>query len=67
MISVSQQSGTQPKTRLAYSRSELASLLGVSTRSIQRLENRGLIRSSKALRKKIYSHREAMRFLDSSS
>jgi DNA-binding transcriptional MerR regulator len=65
MISTSQQLGAQPKTRLAYSRSELAYLLGISTRSLQRLEDRGLIRSSKALRKKIYSHREVMRFLGS--
>jgi DNA-binding transcriptional MerR regulator len=66
MISASQQSLARPNTRLAYSRSELASLLGISTRSVQRLEDRGLLKSSKALRRKIYSHQEVMRFLDSS-
>ncbi len=67
MISASGQSGAQPRTRLAYSGGELASLLGVSVRSLQRLEDRGLIRSSKALRKKIYSHHEVMRFLGHTS
>jgi hypothetical protein len=51
------------QTKLAYSRSELAGLLGISTKSIQRLENRGQLCSLKALRKKIYPHREVMRFL----
>jgi hypothetical protein len=55
MISASGQLGAQPRTRLAYSRSELATLLGVSTKSVQRLEARGLLKSSKAFRKKIYS------------
>ncbi len=41
MISGSQLSGAAPETKLAYSRGELASLLGVSTRSLQRLEVRG--------------------------
>jgi hypothetical protein len=64
MVSTTKPSGGQPRTRLAYSRSELAFLLGVSTKSLQRLEDRGLIRSSKALRKKLYSHGEVIRFLD---
>jgi hypothetical protein len=65
VISNSLQSVACPNTRLAYSRRELALLLGVSTKSLQRLEDRGLIRSSKALRKKLYSHSEVMRFLAS--
>ena len=67
MISTADQSGAQPRRRLAYSRSELASLLGISARSLKRLEDRGLIRSSEALRKKIYSHGEVMRFFDSTN
>jgi hypothetical protein len=64
MISTTKPSGAQPRTRLAYSRSELAVLLGISSKSLQRLEDRGLIRSSKALRKKLYAHSEVIRFLD---
>jgi hypothetical protein len=58
MISTQPQPSPMARPRLAYSLSELASLLGLSTRSLQRLEDRGSIRSSKALRKKIYPHHE---------
>ncbi len=64
MINPEQQARISSKPRLAYTRIELASLMGISTKILQRLENRGLIRSSKALRKKLYSHREVIRFLE---
>ena len=54
-----------PKYQTCLFEGELASLLGISVRSLKRLEDRGLLKSSKALRTKIYSHREVMRFLDS--
>jgi DNA-binding XRE family transcriptional regulator len=61
-----EQSTRSTKARLAYSRNELAALLGISARSLKRLEDRGLIKSSKALRTKLYPHHEVMRFLDRS-
>jgi len=50
MISAEPQVSFVVKPKLAYSRSELAPLLGISTRSIQRLEDRGLLKSSKRLK-----------------
>ena len=51
--------------RLAYSKAETASILGVSKISIERLEKRGLIKSSKAFRHKLYPVSEIERFLKS--
>lgn len=51
--------------QLAYTAAEASRLLSISTRTLKRLEERGLIRSSKALRTKLYSHRELERFLES--
>ena len=49
--------------KLGYTRRELAEALGVSVKSIVRAEERGLIRSLKAWRTKIYPRSEIERFL----
>lgn len=51
------------KPKLAYSIAEMAKELGISKISISRLEARGLIKSLRYLRTKIYSHEEVMKFL----
>ena len=53
--------------KLAYNTSEAAKALGVSVRSLKRLEQRGLLRPSAALRCKLYSHQELTRFLEETS
>jgi hypothetical protein len=50
--------------RLAYSFREAANLMGVSYHSILRLTQRGLIKPSSALRKKLISKQELQRFLN---
>jgi hypothetical protein len=49
--------------RLAYTTEETASLLGISPASVMRLNERDLLKSSKALRTEMYSRREIERFL----
>jgi excisionase family DNA binding protein len=49
--------------RLAYSVTEAAQTLGVSTKTIRRLLARGLLRASKALRHKLIPAEELKRFL----
>lgn len=49
--------------RMAYSKKETADMLGISKISLERLEARGLIKSSKALRHKMYPLTEIERFL----
>ena len=49
--------------KLAYTTKEVCQVLGISPRSIKRLEQRGLIRSSNALRTKLYPRMEVERFL----
>lgn len=56
-----------PPSKLAYNTAEAAKSLGVSIRSLKRLEQRGLLRSSVALRRKLYSHQEFNRFLEETS
>ena len=63
-------SRTQTETRsrealpkLAYTMAETAEMLGISYISVHRLIQRGLLRSSRALRHKIISRREIDRFL----
>jgi hypothetical protein len=51
-------------TKLAYTRQELAALLGVSTKSLRRLELRGLLKPSKAFRKKLYAAKAVHTFLE---
>lgn len=50
--------------KLTYNTSEAAKALGVSIRSLKRLEARGLLRPSCALRRKLYNHQELTRFLE---
>ena len=54
-------------SKLAYNTAEAAKALGVSIRSLKRLEQRGLLRASCALRRKLYSHQELNRFLEETS
>lgn len=53
--------------KLAYTTKELAALLGVSTRSLRRLEQRGLLKPSRALRKKLYSAAAVAAFFEATS
>jgi excisionase family DNA binding protein len=49
--------------KLAHSVAETAEILGISTRSIHRLLDRGLLRASKALRKILIPRLEIEKFL----
>jgi hypothetical protein len=49
--------------RLAYSMRETAALLGINYQSVYRLHKRGLLRSSSALRTKLFAVVEIQRFL----
>lgn len=57
------QTADLPTPKLAYGTQELAELLGISTRSLKRLEERGLLVPSRALRKKLYSAKSVEAFL----
>ena len=52
------------ESRLAYSRTETAKLLGVSPITVDRLAKRGLLRPSRAIRRPLYSKAEIQRFLN---
>lgn len=62
---------TTPKptsaNRLAYKLSEASAIIGVSTVSIRRAIDRGLIRPSRAFRHIIISADELQRFLDTTT
>jgi excisionase family DNA binding protein len=49
--------------KLAHTVPETAEILGISTRSVHRLLNRGLLRASKALRKILIPRTEIEKFL----
>ena len=49
--------------RLAYTRTEVAKLLGVTPITVDRLAKRGLLRPNRATRRPLYSHSEIERFL----
>jgi hypothetical protein len=53
--------------RMAFTMKETAEILGVSYITVHRLIQRGLLRSSKALRCKIVSKKEIERFLNDTS
>mgnify|MGYP002004351096 CR=1 FL=1 len=53
--------------RLAYSRSEAAEIIGVSTITIDRLTKRGLLNPSRATRRPLYPRWELERFLRETS
>jgi hypothetical protein len=60
----SSETGQRSVERLAYQTNETCQLLGgISRVSLWRLEKRGLITPSKALRMKLYSRAEIERFL----
>lgn len=50
--------------RLAYTTIELSQLLSISVRSLMRLEDRGLLKPCRALRKKLYSAAAVAAFLE---
>lgn len=54
----------QIETRLAFTRTEAAEILGVTPTSIDRLTKRGLLKPSRALRRPLYPLRELERFLN---
>lgn len=56
-----------PPSKLSYPAREAASLLGISVKSLTRLERRGVIRASKALRVRLFSHEALCQFLADSS
>ena len=49
--------------KLAYNTRELSQALGLSTVTLWRLTNRGLLRPIEGLRHKLYSKKEVERFL----
>ena len=53
--------------RLAYSMRETASILGVNYQTVYRLNKRGLLKSSGALRTKLFPVTEIERFLSATS
>jgi hypothetical protein len=56
-----------PLPRRAYSMRETSEILGLSYMTVWRLAKRGLLRSSKALRTKLFSAEEIQRFLRDTS
>lgn len=53
--------------RLAFSRVEVAKILGVSPVTVDRLTKRGLLRPSRAIRRPLYAEAELLRFLSETS
>lgn len=53
--------------RLAFSMQETADMLGLSYQTVWRLTQRGLLKSSSALRHKLFSREEIERFLRSTT
>lgn len=53
--------------RLAYSMEETAKILGLSYQTVYRLNKRGLLRSSSALRHKLFAMAEIERFLSTTT
>ena len=60
---IKQKKEPAPQERLAYSMKETAKLLGVDYQTVYRLTKRGLLKSSSALRTKLFSRTEIERFL----
>lgn len=56
---------TPASVRLAYTMRETAGLIGVNYQTVYRLNKRGLLRSSTALRTKLFPRSEIERFLKS--
>ena len=51
-------------TKLAYTRDDAASMLGISLPTLDRLTKSGLIRPSRAIRRPLFPHAELVRFLE---
>lgn len=60
---IENQSDKPALPRLAYSMQETADMLGLSYITVYRLHKRGLLRSSSALRHKLFPLSEIQRFL----
>lgn len=60
------QSATGQRTleRMAYRTKEACAVLGISRATLWRIERRGLIKSSRALRTRLYPRTEIERFLE---
>lgn len=52
-----------PFLKVGFTRDEAAQALGISTQSLDRLVERGLLRPSRALRRPLFSRQELERFL----
>ena len=65
VVPAGKQSEGAPLPKLAFSMREAAAIIGVSYMSMHRLLQRGLIRSSSALRTKVIPRSELERFLNS--
>ncbi len=59
----SKQQTTPAKPRLAYTRTEVAEILGVTPVTVDRLTRRGLLKPSRATRRPLYPTWELERFL----
>lgn len=57
----------QKHERLAYTRAEVAQILGISTISVDRLTKRGLLKPSRATRRPLFPKTEIERFLKETS
>jgi excisionase family DNA binding protein len=57
------ESATIPQTKLALTREEAASALGISAATIDRLTERGLLKPSRATRRPLFPVSEIERFL----
>jgi DNA-binding XRE family transcriptional regulator len=53
----------EPQTKLALTREEAASALGISTATLDRLTERGLLKPSRFIRRPLYPLFELKRFL----
>lgn len=62
-VPTANQSEAPALQRLAYSMGETAELLGVSYQTVYRLNKRGLLKSSSAIRHKLFPKTEIERFL----
>jgi len=57
----------EPLPRMCFTMAETAEMLGISYISVHRLLQRGLLRSSLALRHKMISRREIERFIETTT
>lgn len=53
-----------PAPKIAYTRQEASDALGISTVTIDRLTEKGLLKANRATRRPLYTHSELMRFAE---